>query len=126
MLQLDLKDDISLWEKVKIIGYKTLTDYIFLPLPIIYIILSIMGKEEKKTIQLSFIIPVLIVIIKLAHYNLLKKIYQKNSGLIREEEKNDLRFTLLSSRLKNPSTTSLLTIASIIFLFYFSKKSAAQ
>ncbi len=84
-----------------------------------------MGKEENKTVRWSFMIPVLVAIIKIAHYNLLKKIYKKNTKDINKED-NDLPFELLSSRWKNPSTTSLLTIASVIFLLYCSKKSTAQ
>lgn len=128
-LQLDLEDNISFWEKVKIIAGKTFTDYTFLALPTILISLSIMGKEKSATIAWSLIIPTLVTSIKIAHYNLLKNIYQKKLALMKEEEeekKNDLRYTLLSSCLKNPSTSSLLTIASVIFLFYVSKKSAAQ
>lgn len=130
MLQLDLDDNISFWKKFKMIACKTLTDYIFLPFPTILIGLSIMGKEENKTVGWSFMIPALVAIIKIAHYNLLKKIYQKQAHQPSEENKseenNDLQFTLLSSRLKNPSTTSLLTIASVIFLLYSWKKSTAQ
>lgn len=125
MLQLNLKDDISFWEKLKIIASKTLTDYIFLPFPIILITLSIMDKKGRKTVALSFIIPLIVGIIKIAAYNLPNKIYQKRKFDIKKED-NDQYFELLSSRWKNPSTTSLLTIASVIFLLCCSKKSAAQ
>jgi hypothetical protein len=127
-LELDLADNISFWEKVKIIAGKTFTDYTFLALPTILISLSIMGKEKRATIAWSLIIPTLVTSIKIADYYLLKKIYEKKANQASEDIKNenDLRFKLLSSCLKNPSTSSLLTIASVIFLFYVSKKSAAQ
>jgi hypothetical protein len=116
MSELWLNNNILLWKELAIIAGKNFTDYIFLALPIIFITLSILGELKGKTIAWSFIIPTVVAIIKIAHYHLVKNIYEKKTASKDDEVKNDERFKLLSSPFKNPSTNSLLIIGSLIFL----------